>query len=253
MKKHNIFTSLLLASLLMLSGFTLQAQSALEIMKKVDERMRGKTAQQEMTITTVRPTWSRDMSMKSWSKGDDQSMVLLTAPVKDKGTVFLMRGKEVWNYVPSIERNIKLPPSMMMQSWMGTDFTNDDLVKQSSVVRDYDHEILKDTTLRGRTCWKIKLTPHPDAAVVWGKIHTYVDKETYIQLRSDSYDEDGYLINRMEGFDLKMMDGRMMATRMEMTPLEKPGNKTILTVKSIVFDKPIDDGFFSTQNMKVVK
>lgn len=114
------------------------AQDARDIVKKADEKMKGKTATANITIQTVRPNWSREMTLKSWSKGNDWSMILVTAPAKDKGIVYLKRKKEVWNWIPSIERNIKLPPSMMSQSWMGTDFSNDDLVKEASVIEDYE-------------------------------------------------------------------------------------------------------------------
>jgi hypothetical protein len=119
-----------------------QDLTAKDIVKKADDNMRGKTSQADITIKIIRPTWSREMNMKAWTKGDDYSMILVTSPAKEKGTVFLKRIKEVWNWIPSIERNIKLPPSMMSQSWMGTDFTNDDLVKEASSVSDYDHKLL---------------------------------------------------------------------------------------------------------------
>ncbi|MFN3939762.1 MAG: outer membrane lipoprotein-sorting protein, partial [Chitinophagales bacterium] len=105
-----------------------KCQSAVEIVQKADAKMRGNTSTSEITIQIVRPTWSREMQLKSWSKGDEFALLLITAPPKDAGTVFLKRNTEVWNWVPSIERNVKLPPSMMSQSWMGTDFTNEDLV-----------------------------------------------------------------------------------------------------------------------------
>lgn len=193
------------------------------------------------------------MSLKSWSKGEDYSLILLTAPAKEKGAAFLKRKKEVWNWIPSIERTIKLPPSMMSQSWMGTDFTNDDLVKESSQVYDYVHTIKGDTILEGRNCYKILLTPKPDAAVVWGKIITYIDSVDYIQLRAEMYDEDDFLVNIINSSEIKEMGGQLLATQMEMIPVEKDGHKTILTMKEMVFDKPIADNFFTTRNMKKVK
>ena len=122
-----------------------QTPTATEILQKADEKTRGsESAYSEMTITTVRPKWTREMAMKSWAKGNDYSLILITSPARDKGTAFLKRKKEVWNWVPNIERSIKMPPSMMMQSWMGTDFTNDDLVRESSTVDDYDSEVVGD-------------------------------------------------------------------------------------------------------------
>ena len=119
-------------------------QSAKDIIRKAEEIRRGvQSSQAEMTMTIVRPDWTRSMSMKSWSKGDDYALMLVTAPARDAGTATLKRSNEVWNWVPRIERTIKLPRSMMSQSWMGSDFTNNDLVQDVSIVDDYDHRILK--------------------------------------------------------------------------------------------------------------
>ncbi|MDZ7808203.1 MAG: outer membrane lipoprotein-sorting protein [Gracilimonas sp.] len=131
---------LVLAGLVLCLTGILQAQNATEIVRKMDEKMRGESLEAEVTMTIVRPNWSREVSMKSWSRGTEYSMILITAPARDRGTAFLKRGNEIWNWVPSVGRTIKMPPSMMMQSWMGSDFTNDDLVRESSSVTDYDHE-----------------------------------------------------------------------------------------------------------------
>jgi outer membrane lipoprotein-sorting protein len=248
---HNMKKSLL--PLFLVASLFAQSQTALEIIKKADELTRGESSQGEMTIIIERPKWKREMKMKTWTLGTDFSFMLITAPAKEKGLVMLKRDKEVWNWVPAIERTVKLPPSMMMQSWMGTDLTNDDLVKQSSIVVDYDHEILKDSVIDGRNTWKLRLTAKPDAPVVWGHIDVWVDKEHYIQLRSEFYDEDGYLINVFTGSDIKVFDGRMMAGKIEIIPMEKPGNKTTLLTNSIDFDIGVTQDFFTTQKMKTLK
>jgi outer membrane lipoprotein-sorting protein len=235
--------------LLIVPFFTL-AQSATEVIAKADKVLRGNSSRSELVIRIVRPSWEREMAMKSWSKGDDYSAVLITSPAKDKGTVFLKRDNEVWNWVPAIERTIKLPPSMMSQSWMGTDFTNDDLVREFSVVNDYTHAFDGEETIQGRKCWVIIMTPKPDAAVVWGKVKVWVDQKDYLQLKVENYDEDGYLVNSMTGSEIRTMGGRTMATRMEMVPADEPGNKTIMIYKEIEFNIPIEDEFFSTNNMK---
>lgn len=235
-------------------GLSLNAQTAKEIIKKSDEKIRGSTsAITEMTITIVRPKWQREMQLKSWSKGEELSLSLIKSPAKEKGITFLKRHKEIWNWMPAIERTIKLPPSMMMQSWMGTDFTNDDLVRESSVLNDYDQKIVGDSTILERKCWKIRLDPKPDAPVVWGKLIVFIDQQDYIQLRSEMYDEDGFLINTLNSKDIKEMGGKMLAAKMEMIPEEDPGNKTIMEITAIEFDKPIDDEFFTTSNMKRIK
>lgn len=227
---------------------------AKEIIRKADEQNRGTSSKGEVTIQIERPRWSREMKMKTWSLGTDYSLTIVTSPAKEKGMGFLKRGKEVWNWLPSVEKLIKLPPSMMMQSWMGTDFTNDDLVKQSSIVDDYDHKILGDSTIEGRKCWKIEMIPHEDAAVVWGKVVVWVDQKDYIQLKVKSFDEDGYLVNTLNGYDVKTMDGRVMATRLEMIPADKEGHKTNFIQNQMEFDvEGLDENFFTPQNMKRIR
>lgn len=237
-------------SLLTLSYNLSSGQDALTIVRKADEKMRGNTAMVEMTINTIRPAWKRSMQLKVWSKGTDYSMVLITSPAKDKGVSFLKRKKEVWNWYPTLERVIKLPPSMMSQSWMGTDFTNDDLVRESSVINDYTHKLTGDTLIGGRSCYKIEMIPKQQAAVVWGKLNVCIDKKDYIELHIRFYDEEGVLVNVMNGFDPRAMGGRVIPTRFEMIPVDKKGQKTEMIYRSIVFDNPIKDDFFNLNTMK---
>jgi len=150
------------------------AQDATEIMQRAYDRMQGNSSTAEITMTIVRPTWERSVSFKSWSLGQDYSMILTTAPARDEGTAFLMRENEIWNWLPDVNRTIKMPPSMMSQSWMGSDFSNNDLVRESSVVTDYTHILAGDSTISGYDCYKIEMTPKPEAAIVWAKVYTYV-------------------------------------------------------------------------------
>lgn len=230
-----------------------QGLSAREIVKKADDKGRGLTSQGSMTLTIIRPDWKRSISLKSWSKGTEYSLIYITAPAKEKGQVFLKRQKDMWNWVPSIERIIKIPPSMMMQSWMGSDFTNDDLVKESSIVVDYTQKLLGKETVRGMECYKIELTPLPNAAVTWGKVISWITKNGFNQWKAEYYDEDQELINLMNAYDIKKMGDREIPTRLEIEPVNKKGNKTILVVNSSVFNLPIADSFFSQQNMKSIK
>lgn len=230
------------------------AQTAKEIIQKSDEKSRGaKSAITEMKITIVRPKWTREMELKTWTKGEDHSLTLIQGPAKDKGTTFLKRDKEIWNYIPSIERSIKLPPSMMMQSWMGTDLTNDDLVKESSVLNDYEQTVVGDSTIQNRLCYKIELIPKENAPVVWGKVILFIDKKDFIQLRSEMYDEDDYLVNVMNSSGIKLMGGKMLATKLEVIPVEEEGQKTLMEIESIEFDTPIEDSFFTVKNMKKLR
>jgi outer membrane lipoprotein-sorting protein len=228
-------------------------QTATEIITRMDNKFRGESSQAEITMTIVRPTWQRSVSMKTWGMGTEYSLILITAPARDEGIAYLKRQNEIWNWVPNIGRTVKLPPSMMMQSWMGSDFTNDDLVRESSVIKDYTHKFSTDSTIDGHESYKIILTPKPDAPVVWGRIDMWVTKDEYIQLRTEFYDEDGYLVNILQSSDIKNFDGRLLPAKMEMAPVEEPGNKTILEYKTMDFGVSLKDSFFSLQNMKRIQ
>lgn len=229
------------------------SQEAKDIIKKADEKAKGKTSIANITIQTIRPNWTREMTMKAWMKGNDYALLLFLSPVKEKGVVFLKRKKEVWNWVPSIERTIKMPPSMMSQSWMGTDFTNDDLVKEASILEDYTHSFLEEVSIEGRNCYSIQLIPKPEAAVVWGKLIIHIDKKEFVMLRVYYFDEEGILINSMFCSDIKLLGGRLLPAKMEMIPADKTGNKTVLIYNSILFDSPIEDAFFTLQNLSKIK
>lgn len=227
--------------------------TAKEIVKKSDDKLRGESNIAELKMTIVRPSWQREMTLKSWSLGDDYSLILVTGPARDKGTAFLKREEEMWNWQPTIDRTIKMPPSMMSQSWMGSDFTNDDLVRESSAVNDYTHKILSSEKIDGRDAWKIELTPKEDAAVVWGKIITWIDKKDFMQLKTEFYDEDNYLVNTMLGKNIKTLGGKLLPSVMEVIPADKPNQKTRIEYLSLEFDKPMQASFFSVQNMKKIK
>ena len=231
----------------------LQAQTATQIIERANERMQGESSKAEMAMKIVRPNWERSVSFKSWSKGDDFSLILITAPARDEGTAFLMRENEIWNWLPDVNRTIKMPPSMMSQSWMGSDFSNNDLVRESSIVTDYNHTLLQDTTINGYDCYKIEMVPTPEAPIVWAKVHTYISKDEYLQLRSEFYDEDDYLIRIMNGSEVRELGGRLIPTKLEMIPVEEEGNKTIVTYQNLEFNIDISERFFSIQNMKRIE
>jgi outer membrane lipoprotein-sorting protein len=245
-----ILATILLA---LTASFTAGAQTAKEIVTKAEDNIRGLSSVTEMTIQIKRPTWTRTMAMKGWTKGEAYSMIVVTAPATDAGTVFLKRVKEIWNWLPNIERVVKLPPSMMSQSWMGTDLTNDDLVKASSRVDDYNHKIVGDSVIEGRNCWKIEMIPLPQAAVVWSKVNMWIDKRDYLELRLEFFDEDNKLVNVMQGSDIRTIGGRVMPAKLEMIPVQKKGQETIIIYNSAIFNQPISVDFFTTQNMKKVK
>jgi outer membrane lipoprotein-sorting protein len=230
-----------------------QALNATEIVKRADENRRGERLYSEVKMTIVRPAWTREIGVKSWSKGDDYSLTLITSPAKEKGQAFLKRRKDLWNWAPSIGRMIKMSSSIMGQSWMGSDFTNDDMVRESSVVNDYTHQLEKTEKVRSFDCYKIVLTPREEAAVVWGKVVMWISTADFIEVQTEFYDEDLALINTFHGYDVKTYGKRKLASRMEVVPADKPNQKTVMTIEKYDFDIEVDESFFSQQNMKKVK
>ncbi len=229
------------------------AVNATDIVDKSDKQMRGESSYSVATMNIIRPDWTRSMSMKSWTKGRDFSLVLVTAPAKDKGSVSLKRYREMWNWVPAIERVIKIAPSMLSQSWMGSDFTNDDLINQSSIVVDYEHEFVQEEPFDGETTYVIDAVAKPDAPVVWSKIRLWISKQSLLERKAEFFDEFGELINTMQTFDIKPMGGRNIATRLEMIPADKPGYKTEFITHEAQFDFSIDEAFFSQQQMRQLR
>ncbi|MDA3881807.1 MAG: outer membrane lipoprotein-sorting protein [Bacteroidales bacterium] len=229
------------------------AQQATEIVEKANKAYWGTSSIMKMKMTIERPQWSRTLTMKSWSLGDEYSMILILSPEKEKGQVFLKRGTELWNWLPSINRMVKMPPSMMSQGWMGSDISNDDLLRQSSLVDDYSHSIVDTETIAGRECWKIELIPHENAQVMWGKILLWVSKEGYLSLKIEYYDEDMYLVHTERASNITMMDGREFPAKLVVIPADEPEHKTILEFLEVDFDVSLQTDFFSQQNMKKLR
>lgn len=246
----SIFYSIIISALIYFSSF---AQDAKEFIKKADQLMRASSSYAEFKMEIIKTDWSRTYGMKSWALEPDYALIYVTEPARDKGTVTLKRKKEVWNWIPSVQKVIKIPPSMMLQSWMGSDFTNDDLVKESSVVNDYEHKIVSEEKYEGYDCYVIESIPKPEAGVVWGKLLTWVSIKEYFQLKTEFYDEDGTLVKTYVGSDIKEMDGRKIPTHWEMIPEDRPGEKTEFDYIDIKFNIDVSESFFSEQNMKRVR
>jgi len=226
--------------------------SAKKIVASANELMRGESTFSEVSMSVVKPDWSRSFSMKIWALEPEFSLIYIISPARDKGTVTLKRQTEVWNWLPTVRKIIKIPPSMMMQSWMGSDFTNDDLVRESSILDDYTHTLVGEESYAGYECYLIEMIPKPEAAVVWGKLRMWISKKKFLQLKTEYYDEDAILVKAFFGSKVKYMDNREIPTHWEMIPSGKPGNKTILEYSSIKFNVKIEQNFFSQQNMKRV-
>lgn len=253
---REVDTASLILTFFFLNSLLLPAQTlnATDIVRKADEKFNGeKSSITVMSMTIIRPTWQRTVEFKNWSMGHDYALTLITAPAKDNGQTFLKRGTEMWNWNPAISRLIKFPPSMMSQGWMGSDYTNDDILKESSVVNDYTHEIVGEETIDSRLCYKIRMIAKPDATIVWGKQIRWIDKEDFLVLRAELYDQDGFLVRTEKGSEIKTMDGRTITSRLELLPAEEPGNKTIVDIRDIKFNVPITETFFSQQKMKNIR
>ena len=255
MKTKNSILLCLFISLVI--SIQLKAQGddkAKEIVKKSHEITLGKTSKSTMTMQIIRPEWSRTVSMQSWSMGSDYYLIYIMSPAKDKGQVFLKREKNMWNWIPSIGRMIKIPPSMMMSSWMGSDFNNDELMKESSLVKDYTHQFLEEEEIDGLLCYQIELTPLPSAPVVWGKVILWISKEKSFVLKAEYYDEDDQLINLQRSSKVKKFGDRELPSYMEMIPITKEGYKTIMEITDAEYNvKSIDEKMFSQQMMKRIR
>jgi len=231
-----------------------QQLTAKEIITRADEKFNGEmSGYSVMSMTIVRPAWQRTVEFRSWSLEDDYALTLITAPAREKGQTFLKRGTGMWSWNPAINRLIKLPPSMMSQGWMGSDYTNDDILRESSVINDYTHSLEGEEEIDGRSCYRIKLLAMEDAGVLWAHQLWWVDKKEFIVLKAELYDEDGYLVRTERGYDLKTMDGRFIPSTIELVPAEEPGRKTVLKILEIKFNVKLDESFFSQQNMKTIR
>jgi len=254
---NKLLQTILIALIAFLPSFVFsQVESELtgkEIIKKANDLRYGETSIGGMEMTLVRPTWKRSIAMKMWTKGTDYSMVIITAPAKEKGQVFMKRESEMWNWIPKISRMIKLPPSTMSQGWMGSDYTNDDMMNEGSLVDKFKHKIIKTEIFEDMMCWVIESTPIEDSDVIWGKKIIWISQDDFFTLKTESYDEDLYLVKTEISSDIIQMGGKKLPSKFIIIPEDNPGNKTIVVLKDIVFNKEIKDSFFSQQNMKRIR
>lgn len=224
--------------------------SATEIVRLCDDLLRGEKSYCTMTMTVTRPRWTRTVTMEAWTEGADNVLIRILSPKKEKGVAFLKKGREGWQYIPAIDRVMKLSPSMMLQSWMGSDFTNDDVVRADSIIVDYTHKVLSEPKEDEVEYWLVQATPKPDAAVVWGKIVFKVRKSNFVADRVDFYDEDGELVKYYETSDIKKIEGKEIATKFTMYNVIEEGHKTAMTYDHITFKPKMKPGTFSRKNLR---
>ncbi len=219
------------------------------IIEKMEALMWANTMQGEFEMRIVTPRWDRTLQLRIWMDRPRRSFVRVLAPAKEAGIASLRVGNEMWNYLPSVERTIKIPPSMMLQPWMGSDFTNDDLVKQSSAIDDYTQKILGEESVDGQALWKVEALPKPDAAVVWGKVVYWVRKD-FIPVRQEFFSERGELVRVMSFTEIRPVGGRTIPTRWEIRPQAKQGQYTVVTVRDANYNIKLDEEVFSQRNLQ---
>lgn len=222
------------------------ADEAHDIMKKLDENMRGQNIYIQMRMRVVSLGHERTMQMQSYSQGTKKSFVKVLSPPKDSGITFLSLDNQMWQYVPKIERIIKIPPSMMLQNWMGSNITNDDMVKQSSIVEDYEPRILK----KEGTVVTVELLPKEDAAVVWGKIITNIDTSTYTSNKDLFYDEEGKEVRVFFYEKVKKVGKYFIPTYWKIQPTDKQENFTEIVLEDVQYDTNISDEYFQKSALK---
>lgn len=225
---------------------SLFADEASEIIKRVDQNMRGKSVYMKIKMVIKSRGHSRSMEMETWGKGKKKSFVKIINPAKDRGITFLSLNGQMWQYIPKIERTIKIPPSMMLQNWMGSDITNDDMVKQSSLVDDYRARLIG----KKGTIATIELIPKPNAAVVWGKIITNIDTKHYTGVKDIFYDEDGAEVRTFAYSGVKRFGNYYLPTTWKIRPANKSGHLTTLIVKDAKYDTVVSDRYFSKSALK---
>ncbi len=243
--KQQITLITLLAGLLASTVMAASDPKAIELLERVDNLYQQENSHAVMTMEIVTPDFERSMSMESWSIGLDYSLVRVLEPKKERGVSTLKRENDMWNYLPKIRKVIKVPPSMMMGSWMGSDFTNDDLMREGSWVDEFDVTLSEDDTL-----YTLDLVAKPDTVTVWGAMQIIIDKSNLMPLKQVYFDEDGSAMREMIFSDIKTFGEVTLPTVMELRPLNKPENRTRVIYESMEFDVDIDEDFFSLQNLK---
>jgi outer membrane lipoprotein-sorting protein len=222
---------------------------ARQLVRQAMDHWRGLTSYSEMTMTIHRPAWERKMTMRSWNEGDKLSLVRVIEPRKDAGNGTLLNDNNMWTYTPKINRIIKVPSSMMAQSWMGSDFSNKDIAKSTDIIDQYDHELTGQQEIDGQQHYTITSVPHEDAAVVWGK-EVLIVRDDFVLMEQQFWDQDGELVKSMKTLEVQEMGGRPVAKIMRMGKLETPDEWTEIEANSIEFDVDMPANTFTLSNLR---
>jgi outer membrane lipoprotein-sorting protein len=243
---------LLTVSGMIATGLPARAQvaNADELVQQAERAVRGKTEEGTVNMEVSTPHWQRRLKLQYWAINPDKTFIRVTAPAKEAGIGTLRIDANMWNYLPSVERIIKVPPSLMLESWMGSDFTNDDLVRESSLVTDYSHRMNGEATVGGDACYRIIATAKPDAPVVWSRVVLYLRKKDSIPRRQEYYDDKGKLQKIMTLDDIRETTGRLYPMRWQMVSVNKPGHKTILQFIKLKLDRRLSNSTFTQDNLR---
>ena len=223
--------------------------NAYQIVKNARDHWRGLTSYSEMTMTIHRPDWERSMSMRVWTEGQSRSLVRVTAPKKDRGNGTLLVDKSMWIYSPKINRIIKIPSSMMNQSWMGSDFTNNDVSRADDILDQYDHSLIDQYEQDGKRVYVIESIPHDDAAVVWGREVMQISEDN-ILLAHEFFDQDGRLVKKLKTLAVAEMDGRVIASRQRMGKTDRDDEWTEIVVDHARYEISLDKNLFTRANLR---
>jgi outer membrane lipoprotein-sorting protein len=243
------FIHILLVVLMFLLPFSVVGAADTDLRKlirTVEEQYNGKSSITEVEMTVKTGHWERHLTMQSWSLGRERFLIRILAPAKEKGVATLKVDREVWNYLPKVDRVIRIPPSMMGGAWMGSHITNDDLVKANHIDEDYDFTLLTEDD----ESWTIQGLPKPEAPVVWGKIVYRVRKQPLVPEQVDYFDEEGALVRRFIFADVQTVSGRTIPLRMTVLPLEKPAEMTEMQYRKVQFNVDLKEDFFSLGQLK---
>jgi hypothetical protein len=220
------------------------------LVQRTERVLEGRSSIAVMTMAIKTPTYERAVKMKVWTKGREHALVrVLEGGPRETGMMTLKREKQLWNYLPQAGRVMKLPSGMMGDSWMGSDFTNDDLVKGSSLASDFGARVDRTLEHDGRRAWFVTLNPRPEAKVVWGKVEMILDRDTCLPLEQRFYDEEGTLTRRMAFSDIKKVGWRSFPMKLTVIPAEK-GRQTIISYQSIELDVDVADDTFSLRRLQ---
>ncbi len=243
----------LITSLPIIAGETeidAQEQRAREIMRKIDDLWRQKSSYARLSMEVKTRHYQRKLKLEAWSKGTEKTLIRILYPIKEKGTASLKSDTHLYTYLPKTDRTIRLSAGMMSGSWMGSHFTNDDLVQESRRERDYRIRISFEGLRDGKNIMEFTLVPRPDAAVVWGKVMTVVSLPDYLPIKEVFYDEDMEVARTLDFKNIKLLGGRRMPSVLRMTPMDKPGEFTEVIYESLKFNIGIKDSFFSLNQLR---